>query len=71
MTDDVTKEELKELLRSFVAMERDRLLGYPGDELHADPHAEVERAVAVLERCGDDPDEIIWPEDQEALGLDV
>lgn len=66
-----TVDDLRRLLRDFVAMERDRELGFPGDELHRWPRQAIVEALELLETLGDDPDEIVWPEDQETLGIEV
>ncbi|RLM94308.1 hypothetical protein [Haloarcula sp. Atlit-7R] len=57
-------------LHELVAIERDRLLGYPQGELHKDPSVALQQAVNALESKGDDIDNLILPEDQEALNIE-
>lgn len=64
MTDDV-----KKALRNLIAIERDRQLGYPHEDLHMDPTQAIVEGLDALEELGDDPNEIVWPEDQETLGI--
>lgn len=71
MTDDKTHEEkVDRALTDLVAFERDRLLGYHGD-LHRNPRAAMLDALEVLVERGYNPDEIILPDDQEQLNLDL
>ncbi|TKX60671.1 hypothetical protein EXE48_11910 [Halorubrum sp. ASP1] len=66
-----TDSKLEEVTRDLMAIERDRLLGYRTSDLHMDPKAALNRAIAVLEAHGYDPDELILPEDQRSLDLDL
>jgi hypothetical protein len=66
-----TDNELEKVTRDLMAIERDRLLGYRTSDLHMDPKAALNRAIAVLEAHGYDPDELILPEDQRSLDLDL
>lgn len=61
--------ELKRIVRHLVALERDRMLGYPRGELHRQPEVVVEDALLLLDRLGEDVDDIVFPEDQDALDL--
>jgi len=61
---------IERLLADLFAMERDRLLGFPGSELHANPQKIIQQAYDVLTACGHDPDQLVLPDDQERLGLD-
>jgi len=67
---DGGQSDLQQALRSLVAIERDRLLGYPPAELHQDPKAVLQEAVNALEASGEDIDELIVPGDQETLGIE-
>jgi hypothetical protein len=62
---------LKPILRDFVAMHRDLMLGFPPDELHRSQSDALKEGVTLLELLGDDVDDVILPEDQEALPLDL
>jgi hypothetical protein len=53
----------------LMAIERDRLLGYPSDELHMHPLDAVRKAWMELTDHGHNPDELILPEDQDRLDL--
>ena len=61
---------IERLLADLFAMERDRLLGFPGSELHANPQEIIQQAYEVLTACGHDPDQLVLPDDQERLNLD-
>lgn len=61
--------ELKRIVRHLVALERDRMLGYPRSELHRQPEIVVEDALRLLDELGENIDEIVNPEDQDALDL--
>lgn len=69
MSDNDNTDEIERVLLDFVAMERDRLLGYPSDELHRDPHNALVDGMEQLIEAGHNPDEIIFPEDQDVLDL--
>lgn len=64
-------EQVAEALRHLVAIERDRALGYPSDELHMEPKDAIVEGMKALDTLGDDPDDIVWPDDQETLGIEV
>lgn len=63
-------EELIAVFRELVALERDRELGYSRDELHKDPKTVIEEALSVLDELDEDPDDVIFPDDQEKLDID-
>ena len=60
---------LKSALRTLVAIERDRQLGYAPDKLHVTPEGALQTAYDTLVALGDDPDEIIPERDRRALNL--
>lgn len=62
---------LMRLVRELLALERDRLLGFPEDELHRPPRDVIEDTLGVLTTRGWDPDEVVLPDDQTNLGLDL
>lgn len=62
---------LEEAAADLLALERDRLLGFPADELHKPPQAVVERAWHLLSaRNPGFKDEYILRDDQQTLGLE-
>lgn len=65
----MTNEEVLDALKTLMALERDRQFGYHTSELHTDPTGALRDAMGAVESAGDDPDQIIWPEDQKKLGL--
>jgi len=69
-TDDLP-DDVREVLTDLIALERDRELGYPSDELHAPPRRVLQRSLDVLSDYGVDPSEIVWDEDADSLGLRV
>lgn len=69
LTDD-EREKVTRVLRDLVALERDRSLGYPESELHMDPLKALRQADDALEILGEDPEDIIWPDDRELLNLE-
>lgn len=69
MTDDSTQEQLVSALTTLVAIERDRLLGHSSDELHVTPREALLEADDALLAAGEDPEEVIWSDDRERLGL--
>lgn len=68
--DNGEKSDIQQALRNLMAIERDRLLGYPPAELHQDPKAALQEAVDALEANGEDIDNLIVPSDQETLGIE-
>jgi len=62
--------EIEETLRHLLGLERDRLLGYPADELHMDPQTAIQDAVNVLRSRGEGVDDLILPEDQQKLNIE-
>lgn len=66
MTDN---ETVRRALRNLVAIERDRQLRYPFGELHMNTRTALVDGVKALNELGDDPNDIISPEDQERLGI--
>ena len=65
----MTDEQTLEALIALVAVERDRLLGYPADELHMDPEDALAQGIDSLVAEGFDIDQIVLPDDREKLGL--
>lgn len=65
----MNEEVVRDALRNLVAIERDRQLGQRDDELHMDPKTALVDGAKALNELGDDPNEIIWEEDQQALGI--
>lgn len=61
--------DLEQVALDALAMQRDRLLGYPVDELHLDPEDALQVAWATLVNHGHDPDELIFPDDQATLEM--
>lgn len=59
--------DLEQVALDAMAMQRDRLLGFPVDELHLDPEVALQDAWATLANYGYHPDELIIPGDQETL----
>lgn len=62
--------EVQQALRRLMSIERDRLLGYPRSELHMDPQDALQDAVDILRKRGKDVDGLIFPDDQEKLGIE-
>lgn len=62
--------EIERMLRHLLALERDRLLGYPSDELHMDPQVAIQDAVNALRNRGRSIDDLILPEDQQKLSIE-
>jgi len=70
MTDNDNSDEIERVLLDFIAIERDRLLGYSSGEFHREPRDALVDGMWQLIEAGHDPDEIIFPDDQEKLNLD-
>jgi hypothetical protein len=64
-------ELLESVITDLMALERDRMLGFRESELHRDPKNVIEDAVKALTRVGHNPDDLILPEDQDALELEL
>lgn len=60
---------IKDALCNLIVIERDRQLGYRESELHLDPKEALRQADKALEELGVDPEDVIWPDDREKLGL--
>ncbi|MEZ3117872.1 hypothetical protein RYH80_18295 [Halobaculum sp. MBLA0147] len=68
-TDSIDREAVITVVSELVALERDRTLGYAPDELHTDPRDVIEEALVLLDDLDTDPDEVVFPEDQDRLGI--
>jgi hypothetical protein len=69
--DDAPDVELvKQALRNLIAIERDRLMGYPSDELHMSPRKAMENGMVALEELGEDATDVVWEGDRERIGLE-
>jgi hypothetical protein len=64
-------EQLESVTKQLMALERDRLLGFRESKLHRDPKTVIEDAVEELTRIGNNADDLVLPEDQDALELDL
>lgn len=60
---------VEDALQNLLAIERDRLLGYPTGELHMRPERAVREAWDALSARGYNRDELILPDDQDRLDL--
>lgn len=64
------KSPLEDALNNLIAMERDRLLGYPSSELHMQPETALKIALTALDEQGRDVEFLIMQDDQAALPID-
>lgn len=65
-------DRTQQALQNLIAIIRDRRLGYQEDELHMPPEDAIADALRVLrDEFGTDPEEVVWPDDQDILGIDV
>ena len=61
--------DLEQVALDALALHRDRLLGYPVEDLHLDPADALQVTWATLVNHGHDPDNLILPDDQTALEM--
>lgn len=61
---------LEDALNNLIAIERDRLLGYPSSELHMQPETALTVALTALDEQGRDVEFLIMQDDQAALPID-
>lgn len=62
--------DIDTVLRDCVAIQRDRMLGYPPDQLHTDPRHILTAALQILVTRGADLDTLVAPADQDKLPID-
>lgn len=73
MTGENTEQpdpDVKQPLIDLIAIIRDRQLGYPSEDIHMDPVDAIENGLEVLDELGTNPDEVVFPDDQETLGIE-
>lgn len=69
MTDN--NDDLIDALQHLIAIERDRMLGYPTDELHMHPKEAIKDGLGALQDHGVDPADVVWEDDRELLDIDL
>lgn len=68
---DVSRDEILEVLADLIALERDRELGFKAGELHREPQAVLQEACKLVAALDYNPDDVVLPEDQETLGINL
>jgi len=66
------RDEVRDALIDLIALERDRELGYPTNELHMRPEQAIENGLTVIDQHSDlHVEDIVEPEEARLLGLYV
>jgi hypothetical protein len=66
------RDDVRDALIDLIALERDRELGYPKNELHMRPEQAIENGLTVIDQHSDmHVEDIVEPDEARLLGLYV